>query len=272
MPDIEDIDPYSRTATIGAISDFYQFLTKVYMKDSQVIRPPPEGWPSIVNVDPADLESFGKSDEVMSLLAHLPYIKSPGNWHKDAEVAPNCVFADWQGLFKNIRGIGKAEDLRVITEGPTFADFNVPHAFGLACGGRDTPVLVLDTQLGIVHWEDVPLGIETEIEGVSYDPDEDTMPEAEVTWRYDAGAWSIPDFFEVLKEQFRTQHWIPISPQMIWSASFTEGEGMVDLLKDVYREHGWPHLDRYRKAECLGAVRKALEEKHPDQVDPRRQG
>ena len=57
---------------------------------------------------------------------------------------------------------------------------------------------------------------------------------------------------------------------MIWSTSFTEAEGIIDLLKGVYREHGWPDLDRYRKSECLKAVRRALEEKYPDKVDGRR--
>ena len=39
--------------------------------------PPSRGWLSIVNADPTVLQSLGKSEAVLSLLTHLPYILSP---------------------------------------------------------------------------------------------------------------------------------------------------------------------------------------------------
>ena len=270
MTELEDIT-YSRSATIAAIRDFYQFLTKVYLNDSQVIHPPEGGWASIIDADPTALESFGKSDEVVSLLAQLPYIDS-GDGSRETQVGPNCAFADWQELITQLSsGRSTGEDLRVITEGPDFAEFAAPQAFGLACGNRDTPVLVLDTQLGVVHWQDCPDAIvrshgETSI-GWEWDDD---VPEDEANWRSDACTWAIPDFFEVLKDLFRTQHWIPISPYEVWSASFATDIGdAVRLVQDIYRQHGWPDLARYRKSECLEAVRRALREKHPSLADSR---
>ncbi|KAB5562952.1 hypothetical protein GE09DRAFT_765441 [Coniochaeta sp. 2T2.1] len=67
----EDIT-YSRQETVAAVTDFYQFLTKMYMKESQVVYPPEGGWPSIVN---CYRDRLGKSDEAVGLLTHPPYIK-----------------------------------------------------------------------------------------------------------------------------------------------------------------------------------------------------
>jgi hypothetical protein len=76
----------------------------MYMNESQVIYPPAEGWPSIVNADPAKLQDLGKSDEVLSLLAHLPYIRCPGDWNHDADVVPWNSFEDWSPLLKELDG------------------------------------------------------------------------------------------------------------------------------------------------------------------------
>jgi len=269
MSELEDI-PYSRSDTIAAIGDFYKFLTEVYLKDLRVIHPPTEGWPSIVDADPTLLESFGKSDEVMSLLAHLPYIHSPGN-SKEQQVGPNCVFADWQRLLAQpSSGWSTGDELRIITEGPEFTKFATSsHAVGLTYGSRETPVMVLDTRLGVVHWHDCPDAIERThgADAVGYEADDD-VPMDEENWRSDACTWAIPDFFEVLKDLFRTLHWFPVRPYQVWSASFTDDDGnAVRLVQDIYRQQGWPNLARYRKTECLAAVRRALEDKYPSLAD-----
>lgn len=274
MPDLEDIT-YSRADTIAAFSGYYDFLVSMYMKDSQVIRPPPGGWPGIANADPALVQSLGKTDEVLALLAHVPYIRAPYNWNDDAEAAPACLFADWPNLFSNLsnpRGSTTGDDLRVATEGPEFKELAPPHVVGLAMGDRENPIIVLDTKLGIIHWEECSSPWELEMDGygktVDYEPDsEDDVPEEEADWRHSAPAWAIPDFFEVLKDQFRTLHWIPISPQTVRIAKNSEplgSTGMSPMLQNIYRQHGWPDLAVYRKAECMEAVRKAMEEKYPD--------
>ncbi len=38
---------------------------------------------------------------------------------------------------------------------------------------------------------------------------------------------------------------------------------MLDMLKEIYRQHGWPDLAVYRKAECMAAVQKAMKENYP---------
>ena len=278
MVDLEDI-AYSRSATVAAVTDYYQFLVKMYLDDARILYPPADGWPSITQTDTSILKCLGKSDEVLALLAALPYIRSPGNWNDDAEGYPGFLFADWQAL---IASLGRTTDesrskasntLRITTEGVGFTHLAPPHVVGLMDGSRETPVMILDTELGIVHWENCPSEIEMNPprEWVDYKPDDD-VPEEEENWRYSAAAWAIEDFFEVLKEQFRKLRWIPISSQSVWNSSWSElpeDQGMVPMLQDIYRQHGWPDLSTFRKSECLEAVKKALEEHYPSNVDGR---
>jgi hypothetical protein len=101
------------------------------------------------------VRDFGKSDEVMHLLAHLPYVSDPAD-PDGIDVAPDCLFADWQDLFPplvphEITQDPDAEGLRIITKSVELAELAPPHLFGLTCGHRDRYIMVLDTRLGIIH-------------------------------------------------------------------------------------------------------------------------
>lgn len=274
MSESEDMT-YSRTDTMAAVSDYYKFLTTMYMDDSQVVYPPTGGWPSILNADPDVLKLLGKSDEVLSLLAHLPYIRSPGNWTSDADAASMCLFADWPDLIDTLtRDPTAAEFIRVRTEGD-LGKLDVPHVIGLASGPYDNPVMVLDTEFGIIHWQECPFEILKEYgeSSVPYDWDDD-MDEKEVEWREDAVRWAIPEFFEILKDQFKKLHWAPISPRSVRGPG-TLGlneEAILAKLRYIYRQHCWPDLAVYDKARCLETVDRALAESYPDDVCIRRRG
>lgn len=110
-------------------------------------------------------------------------------------------------------GAFTAEDVRTTTEGGAFTAVAPSHVVGLTCGGRENPVLILDTKYGIIHWEDCPSSVEHGYYSttVDYDPpegedsDEDderdeSAREEELAWRQSAPAWTIPDFFENLKD------------------------------------------------------------------------
>ena len=55
---------------------FYQFLTTlVFYEPADILYPPPGGWPQIRE----KLAPWHKTDEVVELLRHLPYLDSrPG--------------------------------------------------------------------------------------------------------------------------------------------------------------------------------------------------
>ncbi|KAI1403244.1 hypothetical protein F4819DRAFT_237305 [Hypoxylon fuscum] len=273
MPELDEIS-YSRDATVGAVRDYYAFLTKMYLNEDIVITPPEAGWPSITGADENLLAGLGKTDEVVGLLAHLPYIKADGDANHRAHGAPDCYFADWRAL---IRGLDEdksnCDGLKIITEGYDFYEDAPPHVIGLTAGAYN-PLFVLDTELGIVHWSDDCPGeikLNPSREPVKDDPYE-YAPENEADWRNDAPAWAIADFFELLKDQFRQLKFIPISPHTVTDV-YIQGrrsEGMIPMLQEIYHEHGWPDLERYRKRECLDAIQKALEERYPDEADYRR--
>lgn len=270
MPELADIS-YSRDDCVAAVRDYYQFLTQIYLPACQIIEPPEEGWPSIVNADPRLLKSLGKTDEVISLLAHLPYLRHTGNYSDDAHGAGECVLADWRRNFTNVDN--QAKRMRGLTEKHLVDDIP-PHVIGLCQGDRENPVFMLDTELGIVHWSECPDSVTNHPtrEGILDDPC-DYAPEEEWDWRCDCPAWAIADFFELLKDRFRQLNWIPISPRYVLDTEYyigMEDRSPMPMLADIYRAHGWPVLENYRKDECLAAVRKALEEGYPDVIDERK--
>jgi hypothetical protein len=91
----------------------------------------------------------------------------------------------------------------------------------------------------------------------------DYAPVNEADWRDEGIAWAIPDFFENLKDQFRQLVFVPICPCEVYWADNIDNVGE---LQAIYREHGWPDLDRYRKKDCMKAVRAWVKE-HCDGQD-----
>ncbi|TKX20942.1 hypothetical protein C1H76_6793 [Elsinoe australis] len=169
MPKLSDII-YSHGETIATVRNYYKFLTRLYLAESDV-REPPE-------------------DEVIELLHHLPYIDMRAETH----VADHTYFADWNGPMN----LNITEDLKVCSKSDVLFFRDVPpHVIGLTDSERDNPVFLLDTNLGIVYWYDAPDGPKHNLtrEQVIDDP-HSWAPEAEAGWRGDSPAWSVPDFFE----------------------------------------------------------------------------
>jgi hypothetical protein len=66
---------YSRDDTVAALLGFYRQILKLpYIDESDLITPPASGWNSI---DEEALRAQGKTDSVIDLLRHLPYIHAP---------------------------------------------------------------------------------------------------------------------------------------------------------------------------------------------------
>lgn len=237
----------------------------MYLPNSVIQEPPADGWPTI----PVDrLRAVGKSDEVIKLLQHLPYVRQPDNYFDKAQVAPDCYFADYRsGEFDDELNDPNGTNFRIVTEGLDYE--SVPsHVIGLTSGGRYNPIFLLDTILGIVHWTECPDGprLRPSRAGI-WDRADTYAPVNEQEWRTDAPAWAIVDFFELLKDQFESLDFVPISSKEVLDAHETyaeKDEGMIPMVQAIYRDHGWPDLEVYRKEECLEAVAAALKENYPD--------
>jgi hypothetical protein len=81
--------PYDRDEVIASVTDFYNFLvTHLHFKPSDLKTPPPTGWPRINQTRFAFL---GKSDRVIDLLQHLPYLPPYGLFQKEIYTHTVCV-------------------------------------------------------------------------------------------------------------------------------------------------------------------------------------
>ncbi|KKP04012.1 hypothetical protein THAR02_03863 [Trichoderma harzianum] len=147
-----------------------------------------------------------------------------------------------------------------------------PHVVSITKSPRDWTTLLIDTELGVGLWYEYPgevrdWPLREKVLGDPYDYEED---EEQAEWRGECGAWSIPDFFEVLKDQFRKLKFVPKSPCAVVDVYISEGVAfpdMIEMLQGIYREHGWPDMEKYRKKDCLKAVQKALKERYPRLAD-----
>lgn len=86
-------------------------------------------------------------------------------------------------------------------------------------------------------------------------------PENDAARRAEAPAWAVVDFLDMLKNQFRELRFVPLSEHVVndmYTTYGEESEKMVEMVQEIYREHGWPGLERYRKRQCLQAVKTAL--------------
>ncbi|OBT49596.1 hypothetical protein VE04_10008 [Pseudogymnoascus sp. 24MN13] len=249
MPELEDIT-YSRDECVAAVRDYYDFLSKMYHDESDVLIPPDGGWPTITQ---DNLRGLGKTDEVISLLRSLPYIRAPEHTVLKLQSAPLCQFADWRQDSHNVSiSASNCEVLKHCSESAWLLEDIPPHVVSLTSGNYDNPVLLLDTELGVAYWPGCPAKV--------------NRARGREAGRGRA-AWAIPDFFEVFKDQFRKLNFVPISPRLVmddYTPATGDDDGMVPMVQDIYREHGWPDLQRYRKRECLEAVRAALKERYPD--------
>ena len=265
MPYLCDIS-YSQDACVAAVRDYYQFLAQLYLDESFILEPPATGWP--FNAD--SLQELGKSDEVISLLRHLPYIRDDNVTEVNA--ASNCVFADWQRWARLIReGHSIGEDARLMTEKWNLFEILPLHVVSLTDGNEYNPIFLLDTELGIVLWHQCPteIWLESPWEPIQDDPWEYTEDDDEqAQWRADSTAWAIGDFFEVLKHQFRTMYMVPFGRRTVRSVntlfSRPSGKDSIPVVQKILREHGWPDMQQYRKEECLVAIHEALKKQFPD--------
>lgn len=265
---------YNRDETIAAVRDYYDFLVYMYLDPSYVTIPPEEGWPSITS---DSLSGLGKTEEVIDLLKHLPYITLPSDDSLIVQGAPHAIFADWRRKAELVAFHGDAGYYRSVTEGERRTEHVPPSVVGLTSGGRNNRVLLLDTEHGVVYWPDCPPDTAGEdgygIPGERFEPTQERLSddpydwcetEWEAMWREEGSAWPVKDFFEMLKDQFRQLRFIPMIEHGAVRDAYTTyvgDDGVIEMVSDIYRAHGWPDPERYRKDACLQAIEAALRER-----------
>ncbi|KAK8074527.1 hypothetical protein PG997_009190 [Apiospora hydei] len=251
MSQLDDIH-YSRDETISAVREFYTFLSKMYIDESDILEPPEGGWPHMEN-----LRCIGKTDEVMELLRRLPYLR---NKHPEAE--DGTTPCPWGSL-------RQASEPRELVE----EDVIPPSVVGLTYNRwRDGKYFLLDTERGIVHWYECPGQIEHNpdypLAVTTIDAPYEWAPENEQEWRENYPAWAVADLFAILRQQFEDLNFVPLGPRNV-AEVFTIGDDnreVMTAVQNIYRQHGWPDLAAYQKEDCLRAVRKLVREDFPEHI------
>lgn len=255
MPPISEIT-YSRDATVQAFRCYYQFLVAMYMDESNIAEPPEDGWGTIIR-----WPNFDKTDKVIDLLRHLPYVSM------DIGIAPDCEFVNWHQTPAHHDG----EDIKEATEPYPNEATIPPHVVGLTIHTLRGLIFLLDTELGVIYWFECMSEAKNEIEEVEDDPydwaDNGLIPDSEdqVEWRAGSGIWEITDFFEMLKTHLINLTFVPYPPDKMeaaWYGRDAHGRETLEGVQKIFRDHGWPDLRRYRKADCLAAIDAYLQTRH----------
>ncbi|KIH93117.1 hypothetical protein SPBR_03141 [Sporothrix brasiliensis 5110] len=278
MPELDDIE-YSRDECVKAVRDYFHFLFQMYLDESDFLYPPAAkdgdegGWPSIT----ADnLASVDKDETVIDLLRHLPFVRqrSSVGGSDTVKIAPFTTFANWEEAAANLaNGREDAESVRVFTEGATLSEILPPHVVGLT-SWTNSDVIVLDTDLGIVLWYECPgeiVAAGRPVRPVSDDPYDYEEDEEQAEWRGDSTAWSIPDFFKMLENQFRKLEFVPITKTKVWVTHpyfhAKDRDAVVPQVREIYRKHHWPDLAQYDKVSCQAEIKALLDSSFPNLVD-----
>ncbi|RYO86087.1 hypothetical protein DL764_009060 [Monosporascus ibericus] len=175
----------------------------------------------------------------------------PGGAEPMIQGAPWCYFADWQKLGQeaNLRQV-KGEALRLLLERAGIINDEPPHVVGLTCGGRNNPVILLDTKLGIIHWHECLYEI--------------ILAPARELLQGDACDYAP----ENEAEEFRKLHFIPKNPRWVVDIYTTFPDMAIPVMQDIYRRHGWPDLQRYRSHTQTGADKDRRPGQHSEPGHP----
>ena len=140
-------------AIVEPISSFYALLARFpYIPASDILTPPADGWPES---DVANFRKLGKTDFVVEILKHLPYIRTDGrDWrlgYDDTKaITYVAVPGAWDGAALKLAALNdKAE--------PEYLWANMiepywqrlpPHIVALTNGWQYGAWLLLDTKAG----------------------------------------------------------------------------------------------------------------------------
>lgn len=130
---------YSRETAIKAVRSYYTFLAAKLgaIRPFCIIEPPVGGWR---NVTTASLAPMQKTDEVVELLRHLPYIKSDPEVEWNEKIAFETDAIQYGGADLQLPANMKASDMW-----PPGAGEIPSHVAILTDGARYGSWLLLDT-------------------------------------------------------------------------------------------------------------------------------
>ncbi|OLN83758.1 hypothetical protein CCHL11_08725 [Colletotrichum chlorophyti] len=243
---------YDRDEFVRLLTDYYNFCNRVFW-NATVVQAPAGGWSSINQNTLANLK---RSDTVIDLLRHIPYVDYP---EKHLIYAPlvmvNTPVTDYrhEDIQKKIRD----DYIEGLTAPVTGQDPAIPSSCaGIAiCRNRNGYEVILDTNDGYIYWGD-PSGQHDELAPELNSTLEQFKGDEANKWRfYGFNVYEPADFFALCKERFRELNWIGLGPwdmsvmrsDMNWeyeseadSDSDPEDDFSHNKLARKMKKAGWP--------------------------------
>lgn len=247
-----------RDNPVAPFYEYYHFLGRLHIPESAIRHPPPGGWPNITR---ETCTEFGKTDFVVDVLRHLPFIAEDGrqNFHNidyksnavDYSTATRETFADEE--------IQSGLILTYGTQGPV-VEHTLVIAIGYESGGVE---LYFDTRSGVMYEEIVRVGGDVHLPVREYfemkmdqcrELQQVFVPGEDPAWGgfgeevgpYDAAA---------MEESGE-----PSLPDELFDMGSDED---LEWVRHLYRKFGWPGED-WRKEEGLKAITEYAERRHTE--------
>lgn len=144
---------YDRNDLVGEVTAFYEFLTTMYIPPEALRRPPPDGWP---NINAETYRSLNKTDRVIDLIRHLPYITRHTAWPYEIYFVTAVVDYEGDPVKREVRRAtesGKPLDVSYVNIEPESSYTHIPpHVLCLASEtcGADGHFFLIDTTIGTI--------------------------------------------------------------------------------------------------------------------------
>jgi hypothetical protein len=239
--------PYTRDEFVAIITKFYEFLTTFCIPKTALKCPPEDGWP---NLTPEATTCLNKTDFVIDLLRHLPYITEEEYGHFVTRIHYKCNVVDYSTLSPEQLS-NSAIDFGVYAEiaelEPEMYEHTLLFAVGYESGGR---MMLLNTKTGEMH-----------VEMLRYQSD---------------AIEDVDQYLDGLMQLYKTLEMVPIpGVEDLMENLEQEEEGYETKLKEdclaqtrdewfpsrldarwirhLYRKSGWPGPE-YNKEEALAAI------------------
>nr|POE85218.1 hypothetical protein CFP56_67375 [Quercus suber] len=233
MASSNDESPW--TTAVDAVRRYYTFLANELgaIPPNCIVEPPEEGWSSITQNSLAGLE---KSEAVIELLRHLPYIERSKDYNTQIAFGTSAIDYRKIGEFK----VAEGKRSQFI---PLGNEEFPPHVAVLTDEGEDYygSLLLVDTEKGTA---------------TDYQPRASRktgMPEPESTpefWRH-FETLPVVELLASWEQKFRCLEWTA-DPFNAEGGMMLRYDRATDEVRQIYRDHGWP--DNFRREECRNAL------------------
>ncbi|KUJ19066.1 uncharacterized protein LY89DRAFT_475940 [Mollisia scopiformis] len=245
---------YNRDEVVRLITEFYQFLACMpFIEPEDIQYPAPSGWP---NITPERFAALDKTDAVIDLLAHLPYIRNHSfglgrGMYSTCIWFQTCALNYAEDPFKTSPlDLEKIEYLKLPV--PDSEPVVVPPHVAVWTE-QEVPlvghIFMIDTMDGTIteypDWRDC---------GWAQYPQHDPR-----SWRneYDK-TMLLSEFLDEMKQGYLELRWIPYWFRKVpkvyvrGGARNDRGNGDEEELYKIMIAHGWP--DEFRRDECKAAL------------------